>query len=102
MHNSFVDILVSQGILGVVIIAAYIILVLVLIFKNFFKFKGEKYKYNTALLSIIAPIFASMMFYSETFYMNTGGAFLFWLALGYLIQSVTSKNPETKEITPGK
>ena len=43
MHNSFVDILVSQGILGVVIIAAYIILVLVLIFKNFFKFKGEKY-----------------------------------------------------------
>lgn len=102
MHNSFVDILVSQGILGVVIIAAYIILVLVLIFKNFFKFKGEKYKYNTALLSIIAPIFASMMFYSETFYMNTGGAFLFWLALGYLIQSVTSKNPETKEITPVK
>lgn len=102
MHNSFVDILVSQGILGVVIIAAYIILVLVLIFKNFFKFKGEKYKYNTALLSIIAPIFASMMFYSETFYMNTGGAFLFWLALGYLIQSVTSKNSETKEITQGK
>lgn len=34
--------------------------------------------------------------------MNTGGAFLFWLALGYLIQSVTSKNSETKEITPGK
>ena len=102
MHNSFVDILVSQGILGVVIIAAYIILVLVLIFKNFFKFKGEKYKYHTVLLSIIAPIFASMMFYSETFYMNTGGAFLFWLALGYLIQSVTSKNSEAKEITPGK
>lgn len=102
MHNSFVDILVSQGILGVVIIAAYIILVLVLIFKNFFKFKDEKYKYHTALLSIIAPIFASMMFYSETFYMNTGGAFLFWLALGYLVQSVTSKNSEAKEITPGK
>lgn len=43
-----------------------------------------------------------MMFYSETFYMNTGGAFLFWLALGYLVQSVTSKNSEAKEITPGK
>ena len=37
-----------------------------------------------------------------TFYMNTGGAFLFWLALGYLIQSVTSKNSEAKEITQGK
>ena len=81
---------------------AYIILVLVLIFKNFFKFKGEKYKYHTVLLSIIAPIFASMMFYSETFYMNTGGAFLFWLTLGYLVQSVTMKPSDVKEISQGK
>lgn len=88
MHNSFVDIAVSQGILGLVIIFAFIVLILVTIFKNFFKLSGEIYRYHTVLISVVAIIFVSMIFYSETFYMNTGGAFLFWLTLGYLVQSV--------------
>lgn len=99
LHNSFVDIMASQGIIGLAIIFVYIAMILIGIIKSFFKFRGEEYRYNTALLSIIVPIFISMMFYSETFYMNTGGAFLFWLVLGYLMQSVTLKKINKDENT---
>lgn len=100
MHNSFVDIVVSQGILGIAVIVPFIVLVLAAIFKNFFKFSGEIYRYHTILISVITIITVSMMFYSETFYMNTGGAFLFWLTLGYLVQSIginSGKNNTEKQ-----
>lgn len=88
MHNSFVDILVSQGILGIFLLLCFIASVLTVIFRYFFKVKGQEYKYNTFLLLCFLPVFVSMMFYSETFYMNTGGAFLFWSFLGYLMHSL--------------
>ncbi len=88
MHNSFVDILVSQGILGIALILCFIASVLILFFRYFFKASKAEYCYNTFLLLIFLPILVSMMFYSETFYMNTGGAFLFWSFLGYLMHSL--------------
>ena len=88
MHNSFVDVLVSQGALGIFLLLCFIASVLTVIFRYFFKAKGEEYKYNTFLLLCFLPVFVSMMFYSETFYMNTGGAFLFWSFLGYLMHSL--------------
>ena len=88
MHNSFVDVLVSQGILGFVLLLCFIASVLTVIFRCFFKATGEEYRYNTFLLLSFLPVFVSMMFYSETFYMNTGGAFLFWSFLGYLMHSL--------------
>ncbi len=88
MHNSFVDVLVSQGIFGFLILLCFIASVLTVIFRYFFKAKGEEYRYNTFLLLCFIPVFVSMMFYSETFYMNTGGAFLFWSFLGYFMHSL--------------
>lgn len=92
MHNSFVDVLVSQGILGFLILLCFIASVLTVIFRYFFKAKGEEYRYNTFLLLCFIPVFVSMMFYSETFYMNTGGAFLFWSFLGYLMHSLNQSH----------
>lgn len=92
MHNSFVDILVSQGILGFIIILCFIVSVLIVLLRGIFKTQGEIYRYNVFLLVSFIPILVSMMFYSETFYMNTGGAFLFWAFLGYLMHSLDRKN----------
>ena len=92
MHNSFVDILVSQGILGFIIILCFIVSVLIVLLRGIFKTQGEIYRYNVFLLVSFIPILVSMMFYSETFYMNTGGAFLFWAFLGYVMHSLDRKN----------
>ena len=88
MHNSFVDVLVSQGVLGFFLLLCFIASVLVVFFRYFFKSRGVEYRYNTYLLLCFLPILVSMMFYSETFYMNTGGAFLFWSFLGFLMHSL--------------
>ena len=89
MHNAFVDVFVSQGLLGCVILLCFIISVLTALFRRLFKSEDKDYKYRVFLLLCIIPVFVSMMFYSETFYMNTGGAFLFWAFLGYLMHSLT-------------
>ncbi|MEG0546059.1 MAG: O-antigen ligase family protein [Oscillospiraceae bacterium] len=96
MHNSFIDVLVSQGIIGVVIIALFISIVVFTILKKLFKLKGDDYKYSVFLLCSILPILSSMMFYSETFYMNTGGAVIFWLFLGYLMHMLTKSDKDNK------
>lgn len=96
MHNSFVDILVSQGILGMALILCFIVSVLIVFFRYFFKSKDDEYRYNTFLLLVFLPILVSMMFYSETFYMNTGGAFLFWSFLGYFMHSLNKSAPLPK------
>ncbi|MGN0571507.1 MAG: O-antigen ligase family protein [Candidatus Fimenecus sp.] len=95
MHNSFVDVLVSQGVLGFILLLCFIASVITVIFRFFFKAKGEDYKYNTFLLLCFLPVFVSMMFYSETFYMNTGGAFLFWSFLGYFMHSLNQAHAKS-------
>lgn len=92
MHNSFVDVLVSQGIFGIILLLCFIASVLTVFFRYFFKKTGEEYQYNTFLLLCFLPVVVSMMFYSETFYMNTGGAFLFWSFLGYLMHSLNREH----------
>ncbi len=99
MHNSFVDVLVSQGVLGIAILICFIASVVIVILKFFFKATAENYKYNVFLLLCFLPVFVSMMFYSETFYMNTGGAFLFWSFLGYLMHSLAAGQADYKLIS---
>lgn len=98
MHNSFVDVLVSQGVLGMVILLCFIVSIVIAVLKFFFKASAEDYQYNTFLLLCFLPVFVSMMFYSETFYMNTGGAFIFWSFLGYLMHSLTASQADHKLI----
>jgi len=94
MHNAFFDVLVSQGIMGMIILVLFIAWVFYNLFK---KYKSlTDYKEFAFLMAIIAAIFVSMLTYSEVFYMNTGGAFLFWYVLGYLINSNCDVKEEVK------
>ena len=94
MHNFFFDILVSQGIIGVAILfmlMGWVIWTLIKKYKSL-----TDYREFAFMMAIIAAIFASMLTYSETFYMNTGGAFIFWYVLGYLVNFKEKK--ETEEV----
>lgn len=83
MHNFFFDILVSQGIVGVLILIALMVWIIWTLVKKYLSL--DSYSEFAFLMAVIAAIFASMLTYSEAFYMNTGGAFLFWYILGYLV-----------------
>lgn len=88
MHNMFVDVMVSQGTIGVVLLIAFVCIVLFTIFKKIFRLNAEDYSFCSALLCVIVPIFVSSFFYSEIFYINTAGSVIFWIALGYLISLI--------------
>lgn len=85
MHNLFIDVLVSQGLLGMSLFVIFMILVLVTVFKKLHKLNKQDYIFYALILSAIVPIFVSGFFYSEILYINTSGSVIFWIALGYLM-----------------
>ncbi len=93
MHNMFVDVMVSQGALGIVLLVVFICLALFTIFKKIFRLNDD-YGFCSALLCVIVPIFVSAFFYSEIFYINTAGSAIFWIALGYLISLIKKSKVE--------
>ena len=94
MHNFLVDIMVSQGSIGLLLIFAFITFALKDVLTKVKYIKDDDYRLYCFVFSSLTAILVSMMFYSEAFYMNTGGAFLFWTFLGYILNSflVANKN----------
>lgn len=86
MHNFAFDVLSSQGIVGTVLVVILMVISFVSVGKNY-----NRYEDYGVMLSIIAAIFVSMLFYSESFYMNTPGAFIFWYVLGYMVNYRSQK-----------
>lgn len=85
-HNMFMDILVSQGLIGMGIVVYIIVYFAVLIFSQMNKTFIADENGDTAimLLSCILIVLASAMFLSVIFYVNNICTYLFWLLLGYL------------------
>lgn len=84
MHNFVVDILVSQGVIGIVIVAVLAFGIIKRIVLLTPRLVETDYKQFVFMFASILAIFVSMLTYSEAFYMNTGGAFIFWYFLGYI------------------
>lgn len=98
MHNFLVDIMVSQGIIGLLLILVFMMFALKDILTNVKYIKGGDYRLYSFIFSSFVAILVSMMFYSEAFYMNTGGAFLFWIFLGYMLNNLlVLKDIDVKE-----
>ena len=94
MHNSIIDILVSQGVIGIALFVALVVSVFITIFKKAPLLTGDDRRMFIYFFTCLTLIFGSMMFYSETFYMNTGSAFNFWMILGILVNYIL---PNAKE-----
>lgn len=93
-HNSYIDILISQGIVGAVIFAIIFILIIVLIFKKMIF--TNNYSYCTAenllLVGLLLAFASSAAFILEIVYINSAGAFIFWLSLGRLVKKLKENN----------
>lgn len=84
MHNSLLDVLVSQGIIGFSAFIAFAIIILVNVFKGIIKIKDkDNYLLISLLASVIFMIAVSSLFLSQIIYINSIGGMVFWMFLGY-------------------
>lgn len=84
-HNMFMDLLVSQGIIGFVLFLAIIFLSLRYLFTNLKVISDKNQLTCIFLFSICVGIITSSFFVSEVLYVNNQITVLFWTLWGYLI-----------------
>lgn len=84
VHNAYINILVSTGLLGFL---PFIIFMIINVFSLLvFFFRNRKYlpNYFNIYLTVLAVLVLSGLFNNELVLVNTIGAFIFWLYLGNL------------------
>lgn len=87
-HNMFIDILVSQGIIGFCIIILFFIKLGVIIIKELFIYNKKSVKGCPLLFSVLVILSVSCIFVPELIYLNSGGAIIFWCSLGCLLKVI--------------
>lgn len=85
LDNEVFNILVSQGSLGIIATAIFVIMLLIVIIKNWFKVKKEYHLIIAILASTVVALAGSSMFCSVIFYHNSPNTVMFWMALSGLI-----------------
>ena len=95
-HNMLMDLIASQGIVGVILFVIIIGFSLRYIWIATQNMKEEDQKLCALLFSICLGIVVSSMFVSEILYVHTQTTVIFWVLWGYLIYlCVKSKNGDT-------
>lgn len=97
-HNIFVDLLVSQGIVGCVIFLVIIVMSLKYLIQNIRYIDEDKIEICIFLFSVCVGILCASFFVSEVLYVNNQVTVLFWTFWGYLIYFVNNRL-ERKEIS---
>ena len=85
-HNTYIDVLASQGIIGFIIVFVMFLYFTLLNIKKYKKIKmnADSAFLHSILLSITITILVSSLFISQVFYVNNFVTFIFWLIAGYL------------------
>lgn len=95
-HNLFIDILVGQGIIGLVIILAFFVGVAVIIIRNLFSNKQNCDNtidiYAVASIGMLSAFACSSMFILDVLYLNSVATVMFWIILGYLMKFTYKRN----------
>lgn len=84
-HNMFLDVFASQGIVGIIIFAVFVILTLIWLVRLLAQKFRQDYTYVVTLFTIVMVAAFSGMVSPDIVYVNTQNAFLFWTFLGYLM-----------------
>ena len=85
LDNEILNILISDGIFGIISAVAFIGYILVFVIIKFRKVKRDE-KYFVALqLAILFPLACAAMFSSIMFYHFSPNAVMFWIVLGQLM-----------------
>ena len=96
VHNAYLDVLTSTGIIGALALAIFFIKYLACIFRFLFlNLKSENYYIILLNFSVVTAVAISAFFLSEIFFVNTIGVLVFWLNIGYscyFIEKDSAKN----------
>lgn len=88
-HNVVVDVLASQGAVGILVFFAFAFCALVRVFRLFWRAARHDTRtalFTGALCAVLATVLAESLFISDLFYVNTPTSFLFWFVLGLLMR----------------
>ncbi len=100
MHNLLLDTLVSQGIIGVVLLLAIFVRSYWIFIRNFRGIKKEDRKFLALQISIIFSLGAGSMLMTTIVYLSGPHAYWFWMALGSavaLLQESEGNGVKAKE-----
>ena len=86
LHNSFMNTLAYQGIIGIVLLVAIAGSIILYVLRPVFRSEGDDYLDMGAMLSCVGAVAVSMMFLLEGTYTNSPGAFVLWSFSGYMVQ----------------
>ena len=82
LHNAFLDVLISQGIIGILLWLGILLIILINLISEYRVNKNDS-RY-AVLIGIYFGLIAMCMFYSELIYVNTIGSVFFWYVFGHL------------------
>lgn len=85
MHNSVLDILVSQGIVGIAIFLLLTGNTLWIFVKRIRYVRTEDWMFLAGCFTVIAAMGAGSLFISMVFYLNGPQTYIFWVCFGYMM-----------------
>lgn len=85
LHDTVMDLFVSQGIIGLLIIGGFIVSILTVLKRKWILKSREGFALQMACLAVVVSLAAGSMFLSMIIYMNSPQAYMFWICLGYLL-----------------
>lgn len=88
-HNMIMDLIASQGVVGVLLFLAIIVSSLIYLIKNWKKIPQEDWLKCILLFSCCVGFMVSSMFVSQILYVNNQTTVVFWTMWGFLIYYVT-------------
>lgn len=97
MHNAFLNTLVFQGIIGLVLLLLIVGRIMVYCIPYLVKLKGNDYLEFAAMLSSVGAVVLSMIFLLEGTYTNSPGSFVLWGFSGYMVHTVYKNRLEEEK-----
>ena len=88
LHNSVMDILVSQGMIGIAIFLAIVVNTGRLMKKKISSVRAEEQDFAAACFITAAVMGAGSLFLSMVFYLNAPQTYIFWLCFGYFMETL--------------
>ena len=86
-HNSYLVLLTGAGVIGFVVMGAFVVLSGLRVLKCFIKRKIIS-KYTTLLIAILVAFLIFIVFESVIFYSYTWISVIFWLILGFMAKEM--------------
>ena len=96
LDNEFFNIMAAQGSLGLLTAAAFVVFILIKLFKRIFKLPKDEVSFAAGTLAVVLGLACSAMFMGVMFYHFSPNSVMFWTALGSLTAFLSRSCSEEK------